>query len=127
MPEHVELEGTNDPYDALYEPTPFCEHIRAEGYGFVYFIGPVSGEGPVKIGFAYSVPQRLCELQVGNPAELDIYVAILAKKKTERELHKKFAASRVRGEWFLLTGDVIEEIRRLRTLEVRVPGRDDHK
>lgn len=66
----------------------------------VYFIQPVGG-GLVKIGVSYSPHARLSALQIGCPVELQIIKTIPAvRNKTERDVHRAFAAHRVRGEWF---------------------------
>lgn len=71
---------------------------------FVYMIR--AGEkGPIKIGKAENVERRLAELQTANYEELKI-IAIIpcgstkAAEYVERGIHKRFARSRIRGEWF---------------------------
>jgi hypothetical protein len=58
----------------------------------------------VKIGFARDVGKRLVELQCGNPKPITI-VAVIPDvlPSVERHLHREFAESRVRGEWFHYT------------------------
>lgn len=69
---------------------------------YVYLIGPA--EGPYKIGHATSVRTRLGSLQCGNWQELFIHHTVTIQANlapvVEAELHDKFAADRIRGEWF---------------------------
>lgn len=85
-----------------WDLTPQEENqISDESAGRIYFIR--SGKyGPVKIGWTDSgVESRLAALQCGNPEELTICKVIENKSITdERELHRKFSAFRIRGEWF---------------------------
>lgn len=67
---------------------------------FVYFIQAVSG-GPIKIGVGVDPARRLMALQPGNPERLRIIGVIRdAGREQERNLHFKFRASRMHGEWF---------------------------
>lgn len=62
----------------------------------------------VKIGKATDTTKRIASLQAANPADLEV-VAILTEgdgHKLERELHKRFAQHRFRGEWFNFNGDL---------------------
>ena len=54
----------------------------------------------VKIGSAVDVLSRLRELQTGCPVELTLLGAVSAAKHGERDLHRRFAKQRERGEWF---------------------------
>jgi hypothetical protein len=67
----------------------------------------------VKIGHTTLDPQRrLAALQTGQPMTLSLLWSTTGKY--ERELHRRFAAYRVRGEWFDLTsfGDPVETVQR---------------
>jgi hypothetical protein len=68
---------------------------------FVYFIQAGGRGGPIKIGRARDVFQRLNQLQTGSPEELEI-LAVLAGAAVdlEKHLHQRFANSHLRGEWF---------------------------
>ena len=79
----------------------------AEILGKVYFIraGPPNGRAFVKIGFTSGfVSSRLSDLQVGNPYKLEILYDLPGGPQLEREMHKKFAKLRYRGEWFRFKG-----------------------
>lgn len=80
---------------------------RAPPAGFVYFIR--SGDR-VKIGFTTHDPrERLRELQTGNPTRLELLGAAWASMHAEQQLHRRYAAQRVGGEWFDLTDAHVTE------------------
>jgi len=73
----------------------------------VYFVQAIDG-GPVKIGVTADVTSRLAGLQVGSPQELCILAVIPAVGRAcEVELHDRFAESRLHGEWFRPTEDLM--------------------
>lgn len=90
---------------------------RTGGVYFVWTTAPVH-PGHVKIGFSStSIKQRLADLQCSHPWPL----ALLAVehgvgRNRERELHREFKSLRVRanGEWFLLTGRMLQHLKNLR-------------
>ena len=63
----------------------------------VYFI---ASRDALKIGFAVDVRARLSELQTGNAHELVLVATAPGTVEDERALHRRFAAQKVRGEWF---------------------------
>jgi len=72
----------------------------------VYFIRDITAQ-TVKIGKTglNNSPQRLKQLQTGNPNELTLLKTISTKThadafKLEKELHQKYSANHYRGEWF---------------------------
>lgn len=89
------------PYDPPSTGTP-VELSRS-----VYFIQPVGG-GLIKIGVATNPDSRLLGLQTGCPVELRLIGVIAgAGQATETELHQRFASTRVRGEWFEPTAELL--------------------
>jgi hypothetical protein len=72
----------------------------------VYFIQAESG-GPIKIGRAKSVKRRLAILQIGNPARLVVLRTTPGGAHEEAALHAHFAASRLSGEWFEPTEELL--------------------
>ena len=64
--------------------------------GFVYFL--CSGKF-VKIGFATNLLRRMDEIGSKMPG-LRLKAYMLGTMAKERELHRRFASSRVQGEWF---------------------------
>lgn len=57
---------------------------------------------------------RLCSLQGGNPFEIEVLGVIETDhiQKLELELHRKFEAYHVRGEWFKIPSWMLMEISR---------------
>jgi len=76
---------------------------------FVYFIQ--SSGGPIKIGSASDVAARLKSLQTGSADELTLLAMTEGGEFRERELHARFAADRLRGEWFAPSPELIRVIR----------------
>lgn len=69
----------------------------------------------VKIGYATDVRRRLAAIQISSPYEVTLLAECKGGSRLECELHKRFAAHRVRGEWFHLTPDIqayIDEVNR---------------
>jgi hypothetical protein len=81
----------------------------------VYFIRSMSPVGEIKIGYSNNPQGRLQLLQTGNPYPLEVLATIPGEgRRKERELHERFATSRLSGEWFEPTADLlayIEEIK----------------
>lgn len=65
----------------------------------VYLIQPING-GLVKIGSAESATARLDQVQFMSPVPLHVVATIAGGYAVETELHRRFTADRVRGEWF---------------------------
>jgi hypothetical protein len=64
----------------------------------------------VKIGYAFNPLRRYNHLRTFSPVELTLEGAIPGGYDKERALHKRFATSRVRGEWFKLSPNLQREI-----------------
>ena len=76
------------------------------GKGFVY-LAKNSRNGLYKIGYSKNPEQRENTLQSEEP-EISMEAIYDGTRKIEEELHQKFSAKRVRGEWFKLDeGDVL--------------------
>ncbi len=69
----------------------------------IYFI--LAGTA-VKIGRTANVPARVAGMQTGCPHDLRILAILEGEKKEERELHRRFASKRLRGEWFKYDRDI---------------------
>lgn len=65
----------------------------------VYFIRQKGG-GPIKIGHAIYPLLRLKQIQACSPVEVELIAAMHGSAKLERELHLRFSSSRLHGEWF---------------------------
>lgn len=75
---------------------------------WVYFI--MSQSGDIKIGRSNSPFKRLATIQVGHAEHLTLMAVVLGGAELEREYHERFAAHRIKGEWFHPHGDIIDEI-----------------
>lgn len=73
--------------------------------GFVYFILDAAA-GLVKIGRAGNPWRRLSQIQAHNASLLEIVAIEPGGAQREAELHERFSASRVRGEWFRFDGEL---------------------
>ena len=62
----------------------------------------------LKIGRSARVDLRLIQLQVDSPRRLDLIGTIPSDniRNLERELHRRFQAHRIRGEWFADTAEI---------------------
>ncbi len=76
---------------------------------FVYFI---ACQDMVKIGFTNSIKTRLRTLQCGLPFDLALLGFHVGDSDAERRLHRQFKHLHVRGEWFHLTGEIRDYVRR---------------
>jgi hypothetical protein len=93
----------------------------------IYFISAEYDETyPIKIGFtAMDDPWvRLSAVQVGNPHKLMILAVSGGDGDLDEELnlHHKFAADRLEGEWFQRSDELMAEIARL---SVDIPDRPE--
>ena len=77
--------------------------------GFVYFI---SCGDHIKIGFSTRPLDRLRALQTSHPDALEIVGTMRGTRALETKLHKRFADTRERGEWFQTSGALWDYIDR---------------
>jgi hypothetical protein len=75
----------------------------------IYFIRS-GNDGPIKIGRARDVARRVRTLQTASAAPLVLLGVIPGDGKVERRLHRRFAANRIRGEWFRATPELLAHI-----------------
>lgn len=66
---------------------------------YVYLMQRGAG-GPVKIGLSVRPEKRNAQLQTATAEHLRIVATVLGGSDMERELHARFASSRLNGEWF---------------------------
>lgn len=90
---------------------------------WLYVVQAGGRGGPVKLGIAAYPEYRLVELQVGNHLELKLLHAVTGGRELERALHKELVGSRLRGEWFNVTPEVVAAIQRV----LAEPGRRSYK
>lgn len=88
----------------------------------VYFVQAGEG-GNIKIGYARNVQSRLSKMRVDCPAVLRLLAVCEGDVECERDLHARFAAHRVRGEWFLASPEILEFIAAQRPVVLPSPGR----
>ena len=80
----------------------------------VYFLrsGP---QGAIKIGFTGgNVHARIAELQTGSAEQLLLLATMAGTMSDEQGLHRRFAALRIRGEWFHAAPELLTFILGLR-------------
>lgn len=78
----------------------------------IYFIR--AGEF-VKIGKSGAWKVRIRSMQTGSPYTIVPLLILRAPAKLERDLHIEFIGSHFRGEWFYLTKDIGDYIRKNRS------------
>jgi len=75
----------------------------------IYFILDRAGNA-VKIGYTRdqrSLAARVVDLQIGNPRQLELLFAIPGGRAGEKFLHRMLRSSRLCGEWFECTKEVV--------------------
>lgn len=82
---------------------------------YVYFV-QAGRDGPIKIGVAWSVPQRVRELQVASWEELHVIGDVRCSNKEsafalEAALHERLRKFHMRGEWYVAADEVTAAIR----------------
>ena len=73
-----------------------------------------AANGLYKIGYTSDPFARVRNIQSVSPVPVELILAHTSSraKEIETELHKKFDKKRARGEWFLLTEDDVEFIKK---------------
>ena len=64
----------------------------------------------VKIGYTKRMNQRRCGLEGGTPEDLHLLATVTGGREQEYRLHKRFAAYRIKGEWYKLEGKLAEYV-----------------
>jgi hypothetical protein len=85
----------------------------------IYFLR--DPDGAIKIGKAVDVEKRIQALQSGNPRQLTTLLVVHAPRRLEFELHRRFEASRLQGEWFASSPELLDCIASLRDGVVSEP------
>jgi hypothetical protein len=76
----------------------------------IYFLR-AGHDGPIKIGFTRKDPlERIAELQTGCPWRLHLIGHLAGEKRHEDWLHDRFDASKMEGEWFRETPELLAAI-----------------
>lgn len=79
--------------------------------GYVYLMRSTGGE--YKIGCSVSPERRLSSLKTGIPFDIELVYMfkVMNMRATEKLLHFRYAEKRIRGEWFALSDNDVEEIK----------------
>lgn len=64
----------------------------------------------IKIGWSRNVATRIATLQTANADPLHLLATVPGARSLERQLHERFAAARLSGEWFEATPDLLAYI-----------------
>ena len=79
--------------------------------GLVYFIHQENDFERFKIGYTTNLAERLLTLQIGTPDLLVVYKTIEnVTTLKEAELHRLFSQYHIRGEWFAINPDMINNL-----------------
>lgn len=114
------LAAREQPNLLTFNPDQMDSHIavaRAEAeasvarrkHSVVYFIQ--AADGPIKIGHAVNVENRLIRLQIGNAQPLKLLGVKQGGVAIEKSYHQRFNEHRIRGEWFHPHPDILNEVR----------------
>lgn len=91
----------------------------------IYFVQE-GADGPIKIGCTVLPRSRVQNLQVANPRELRLLGLMDGGTEQEDSLHDEFRETRVRGEWYEPTPELLAGIEAntfsLETFERRLSG-----
>ena len=79
--------------------------------GFVYLVSSLTGN--YKIGRTRDIKNRIRMFTVKLPFEIELAHAIKCMdcRQAEKALHQRYGHRRVKGEWFALTPEEVEEIK----------------
>lgn len=91
----------------------FRATVSARSPGFVYLMA--GSCGLYKIGMSNNPTRRVREVQMESPWRVMLLHqwAVSEMLSAERVLHEKFAAKRVRGEWFALDASEVDYLKNL--------------
>jgi Meiotically Up-regulated Gene 113 (MUG113) protein len=88
----------------------------------LYFI-QCGDDGPIKIGVSHDPSARLRALQTASPYPLTllwVHGPLEDAPGLELRLHKRHAAIRLQGEWFLPTDGLLNHIFQMRAVEEEI-------
>ena len=88
---------------------------------YVYFVGNVEAN-ILKIGKSNNVTDRVRKLQTGSVQELTVFRTVECATEEiafalEKKLHNKFKTLHIRGEWFELSQDILDDVIDLKIVE----------
>ncbi|HZP79743.1 MAG TPA: GIY-YIG nuclease family protein [Pseudolabrys sp.] len=76
----------------------------------IYFVSEEGDDTRVKIGHTTNLPSRLSSLRTASAGELRLHLVIPGTRDDEKALHRMFAKSRLRREWFTRSPQIDEFI-----------------
>ncbi len=96
-----------------------AKRTQPTGPGYLYLIEGKPGE--YKIGLSAVPQQRISVLGVQLPFSIEVIHLIETDNMlaAERQLHERFAAQRINGEWFALTDSDVAYIQSLPRIDAR--------
>lgn len=79
---------------------------------YVYLLG--TDDNRYKIGVSVDVERRIKQLQTGCSDKIFLVDKFLSKFpfKLESALHRKYESSKINGEWYLLSNDMITDFQK---------------
>ena len=94
------------------EPVAVPDEFGKAGFLYVVYLQDSGGSRYCKIGMASAFTPRFQAHQCASPFKINVACAYYVgdMRQEERALHHRFAAKRVRGEWFALDDVDIREI-----------------
>lgn len=82
---------------------------------WIYFMLAELPEGvAVKIGLSDNPERRRAQIQAANPGEIELTFCYWGHAFEEKQLHDRFKDNHLHGEWFSLTDELTDYVRRLR-------------
>lgn len=81
----------------------------------VYF---AEAGGAVKIGHTSRLQMRIADMQVSQHCAINLLATVPGGQDLEQHLHETFAKDRVRGEWFVLSDDILDLIQKVKIMGV---------
>lgn len=98
---------------------PSCESAPnpVKEVRWTYFAQMGGADGPIKIGQAFKPDSRIAGLQTGSPHPITLLGAVL--EFSERELHERFKALEISGEWFSPSKELLEFIKKNANFDFR--------
>lgn len=85
---------------------------RVRNDEYIYLVR--AENGLIKIGYSEDVQRRFNLLNTSSPVALELlwFLKSARARAIEAKLHNLYASKRIRGEWFALTIDDVEQIKR---------------
>lgn len=83
--------------------------------GYIYFMKRENGD--IKIGYSIDVITRRSAVSTQQASKVDLLGAIRGTRQDERDFHLRYAETRVDGEWFTPSKELIDFIKANATFE----------